>query len=150
MNAVSGRMLLVGFAIVAASAVALAASSRTFELPDHGALSLEVPGDWKDRLQQPPNRLPPTIALTPRDGAKFVVLITVVWPVAPVTIMSDQPTIRSEVAAAAKSAESHSVEHILQLQKLTGPNARGFYFSATDRAPKPGEYKYLTQGTLRG
>jgi hypothetical protein len=25
----------------------------------------------------------------------------------------------------------------------------GFYFAATDRAPKPDEYKFLTQGVVR-
>ena len=33
--------------------------------------------------------------------------------------------------------------------ELQGTAGKGFYFCATDRAPKPGEYKYLTQGTIR-
>jgi hypothetical protein len=34
----------------------------------------------------------------------------------------------------------------VEFQGRSGP---GFYFSATDRAPKPGEYKFLTQGIVR-
>jgi hypothetical protein len=32
------------------------------------------------------------------------------------------------------------------LTLLKGDQARGYYFRATDRAPGPGEYKYLYQG----
>jgi hypothetical protein len=77
------------------------------------------------------------------------VLITAVWPIPPVTKISDEATIRSEVATAAKKAASQFVEGALPLQELKGTEGRGFYFSATDRAPGPGEYKYLTQGIVR-
>ncbi len=35
------------------------------------------------------------------------------------------------------------------LHGLVGPNSRGYYFFATDRAPAPGEWKYLTQGAVQ-
>jgi hypothetical protein len=53
------------------------------------------------------------------------------------------------VVSAAKSAEQQSVEGSLPLQSLVGASGRGYYFRATDRAPKPGEWKYLTQGMIR-
>jgi hypothetical protein len=59
-----------------------------------------------------------------------------------VTKISDEATIRSEVAAAAKKAASQSVEGTLPLQELKGIEGRGYYFSATDRAPGPGEYVF--------
>ncbi|HEY7676568.1 MAG TPA: hypothetical protein VIG69_05830, partial [Candidatus Methylomirabilis sp.] len=37
----------------------------------------------------------------------------------------------------------------IEVRELQGVAARGYYFSATDRAPKPGEYKFMTQGMLR-
>jgi hypothetical protein len=43
------------------------------------------------------------------------VLITAVWPIPPVTNVSDEATIRSEVAEAAKKAASQSVERALQI-----------------------------------
>jgi hypothetical protein len=36
----------------------------------------------------------------------------------------------------------------IPVQNLTGPHVHGFYIFATDRAPKPGEWKYLTQGMI--
>ena len=41
------------------------------------------------------------------------------------------------------------MEGALPIQEFKGTEGRGFYFSATDRAPVPGEYKYLTQGIIR-
>jgi hypothetical protein len=40
------------------------------------------------------------------------------------------------------------MEHYLPVEQLTGAPGPGYYFSATDREPKPGEFKYLTQGML--
>jgi len=77
------------------------------------------------------------------------VLITAIWPIAPATKMPDDDTIRSQVVTSAKKIEPQSVEGRLALQELKGKNGRGFYFAATDRAPNPGEYKYLTQGIIR-
>jgi hypothetical protein len=41
-----------------------------------------------------------------------------------------------------------SVEGILPIQALRGPHNQGYYFRATDRAPKAGEFKYLMQGIV--
>jgi hypothetical protein len=149
MRAICRRLLLAAVGVTSGLAVALAASPRTVALPDHGALTLTVPDGWKDEIRQPPNRLPPTIALTPRSGAPFEVLITVVWPVGPRAGLTDEATLQSEVAAAAKSAEPQSVERSQPLKELSGANGRGFCFFATDRAPGPGEYTFLTQGMIR-
>ena len=97
------------------TAVALAGSSRVFELPDHGALTLTVPDSWVDEMNRPANRLPPTILLRPGAAGSGEVLITAVWPIPPVTNISDEATIRSEVAEAAKKAASQSVERALPI-----------------------------------
>jgi hypothetical protein len=62
--------------------------------------------------------------------------------------MSDNNKLRAIVTAAARSALSQSVEMTIPVHDLSGPEAHGFYFFATDRAPKPGEWKYLTQGMI--
>ena len=53
------------------------------------------------------------------------------------------------VESAAKQAESQSVEGKLTVRDLVGNHGRGNYFFATDKAPAPGEWKYLTQGLIR-
>jgi hypothetical protein len=138
-------------ALCMGSVISLAHASprQDFALPDHGALHLMVPEAWNAELRQPPDRLPPTIAIRPRRGASFEILITAAWTMRPETSLPDLPMLRAQVAAAARDAQSQSVEKSLLLRRLVGPAASGYYFTATDRAPKPGEYKYLTQGSVR-
>jgi len=124
-----------------------ASSTRHFDLAGHGELLLSIPDNWQSAIKQPKNG-PPTIRLHTRSGAALQVLITAIWAIPPNDV-PDNTKIRSLVADAAKSAESQSVEGALRLHELVGPNSRGYYFFATDRAPAPGEWKYLTQGATR-
>jgi hypothetical protein len=143
------RFVVVSFLITWGFAVASAASPHVFELPDHGTLAFLVPDGWTEQLQQPLNRLPPTITLRPRSGTQFVVKITAVWSNSPASKFPDETAIRSEVAGAAIAAAPQSVEGVLPPREIKGVDGRGYYFAATDRAPNPGEYKYLTQGIIR-
>jgi hypothetical protein len=127
----------------------VAAAPQNFTLPGHGTLLLNVPEGWKASAKQPPGGLPPTIGLAPQSGAPFVVLITAVWGTSPSDGVPDDAKIRSTVTVAAKSAEGQSVEGVLSLKDLAGSSGRGYYFRATDRAPAPGEWKYLSQGMIR-
>jgi len=120
------RLLLVIPLFIGATAVALAGSSRVFELPDHGALMLAVPDGWKDKMNRPANRLPPTLLLTPGVAGSGQVLITAVWPIPPASKIADDATIRSEVATAAKKIAPQSVEGTLPVQELKGVEGRGF------------------------
>ncbi|MGO8830560.1 MAG: hypothetical protein ACLQT5_15055 [Steroidobacteraceae bacterium] len=126
----------------------MAASPQVFELPDHGTLTLLMPDGWAGEITQPRNQSAPTITVGPRSGPKFVIFITAMGPTA-AGKMPDESAIRSEVAGAAKSAASQAVESALPLQEIKGVDGRGFYFTATDRAPRPGEAKYLAQGIIR-
>ena len=139
------------FGLIATSAVAQPSgiSERRFTLPDHGYLVIQVPRDWKDQNGQPPNRLPPTIAFGPGSGKPFRVLMTAIWPATKDRPPQSPDQVRATVERSAQGAKPQAVErdlHILEFQGRSGP---GFYFSATDRAPKPGEYKFLTQGIVR-
>jgi hypothetical protein len=77
------------------------------------------------------------------------VLITAIWGVMPGAVVPDDAKIRATVASAAKSAGSQSVEGALSIQDFQGTSGHGYYFKATDKAPPPGEFKYLTQGMIR-
>jgi hypothetical protein len=136
--------------LVTATTVAGANSTapRRFTLPEHGQFVIEVPGDWKGEMSQPANRMPPTIAFTPASGKPFQVLMTTVWPVT-----KGQPQSRDQLRATVQrgvdGAKSQAVEKELRIVEFQGRTGPGFYFAATDRAPKPDEYKFLTQGIVR-
>lgn len=147
MHAALIRSLLCG--LVVGSGIAWAASPNMVELPGHGTLALLLPDGWAAKVRQPPNGLPPTIMMRPLIDAAGELIVTAVWPIGSVTKLPDEATLRSEVEELAHKATSQSVERVLPVQEIKGVDGRGFYFAATDRAPKPGEYKYLTQGIIR-
>lgn len=124
-------------------------STRQFSIPGHGVLVLQVPEAWKFDLLQPPDNLPPTITFSPLSGIPFEVMVTAGGGINPKAQALDTETIRIQVESTAKSAEAQAVEKFLEVKELAGPVINGFYFSATDKAPKTGEYKYVTQGIAR-
>ena len=142
-------ILSLGLVLSTASAQTINTSGRRYALPDNGFFVAQVPSDWKDQLQQPPNRQPPTIVFSPGSGKSFQVLMTVIWPMPKDRSPLSRDELRSLVERSAQQAKSQAVESELPVKEFQGRSGPGFYFSATDRAPKPGEYKFLTQGVMR-
>lgn len=122
---------------------------REFQLPNMGHLELSLPRSWKDQLRQPPQELPPTITLSPSTGNAFQVLITPFWSVRPNVVVPGKEEMRKSVMRTIEEARTQAVEQVIPLKELTGKAGAGYYFSATDKSPKPGEFKYMTQGMLR-
>jgi hypothetical protein len=141
-----------GFVVGLFAAAAMAqtgTSERRFELPDHGVLVIRVPSDWRDKVGQAPNRLPPTIGFAPKSGKPFRILVTPIWPIPKDRAPPTRDEIRSRVERGAQGVRAQAVEPELRIIEFQGRSGPGFYFSATDRAPKPGEYKFLTHGIVR-
>jgi hypothetical protein len=126
-----------------------ASSTRRFSIPGHGELVLQVPEGWKFELLQPQDKLPPTITFSPISGEPFKVMVTAGGAADPEAQALDTGTMRMQVESTAKNAEAQAVEKSLTVKELTGPVINGFYFSATDQAPKTGEYACMTQGIAR-
>ena len=122
---------------------------QSYPLPDHGSLKLAVPKSWQEELQQPSNRLPPTMVFTPKSGSAFEILFTPMWPPRPDIPMPNAEEIKLKVENAASDVKPQAVEKVIPLKELKGTSGAGYYFSITDRAPEPDEYKYMTQGILR-
>jgi hypothetical protein len=49
----------------------------------------------------------------------------------------------------AEEAKPQATESVIEVKELRGTSGSGYYFSATDRAPGPGGFKYMTQGQIR-
>lgn len=132
-----------------ATSLADETSFRYYALPDHGSFELQVPKQWGDEVRQAPNRLPPTIVFRPKGEKTFEILLTPIWPASKDTSVLDSEKIEKIVRQNAQKAEQQSVESRVMVKELRGASGTGYYFFATDRAPSPGEYKYMTQGMIR-
>lgn len=143
------KLVLIAFSLLIASPFSplLAADlvPRWVPLPGHGQLELIVPPSWHIEVRNSPTPLPPTIVLS---GLSFQILVTVVWPLPEGVRVASVATIREQVISAARAASLRSAETKLSIQEIHGTGSRGYYFAATDSAPRPGEFKYLTQGIV--
>jgi hypothetical protein len=118
-------------------------------VPGGGALVLPLPAGWRSSTQ--PDTFP-TVSIAPASGGStggsFQVLVSaLVAPdgrYAPAT----PEALRRSVEGAANAVKSQAVETSFPIQSFGSGKAQGLYFSATDKAPKPGEFKNMTQGSL--
>ena len=136
---------------IAGSALANAGEveTRSFRIPDHGSLQLKVPASWQSVISQPQGGLPPTIGFTGAAGPSFRVMLTPLWNAQDGSAISEPAKLRAQIAEIVTAVRAQAVETEIPIMKIAGRSTLGYYFSATDKAPKPGEYKYLTQGVVR-
>jgi hypothetical protein len=124
------------------------ATVRSYPLPEHGTFQVKVPESWKDSVARPGGGLPPTITFAPKAGAPFKILVTPLWPAQPDAKKPTADELKEKVQRAADGAAPQAVEKTIEVKLLKGPTNIGYYFAATDRAPKPGEFKFLNQGMV--
>ncbi|MCX7142785.1 MAG: hypothetical protein NT123_17290 [Proteobacteria bacterium] len=124
-------------------------SVREFSLPNMGRLELSMPSPWTDRMRQPPQGALPVITLSPAVGNGFQIVVLPSWADHPGAVLPGKEEMRRIVGRAADEATAHSIEKVLSPKEIAGASASGYYFSATDKAPKAGEFKYMAQGMLR-
>lgn len=140
------RLLLV-LSLVAAGAGVFA---REIKVPvnGRGTVVLSVPDSWDEAIDRSDPDAPPTIIFVPSKGMSFHILISLIWPGKPGVPNLTRDTLREQVRRASDGPKAQAVERELPVVEFSGPSGFGAYFSATDRAPEPDGYKYLTQGML--
>ena len=121
---------------------------KRYALPEHGFFVLKVPANWNDKLDQPPAAEPPTISFGARKGKAFVATVTPLWRARPDEPPPDRENVRQRADLALQSIAPFAVEKDIKLVEFKGASGPGFYFFATDSAPKPDEYKFMTRGVL--
>ena len=131
--------------LAATLAAAEPTTVRTFAVADHGSLQLSAPKSWPVEMRPAAGSALPTIAFGPGEGATYRVLITPL-SMARKAEPVPAPAVKQMVERAAQDAAAQSVEASLTVKELKSGAHVGYYFSATDRAPNPDEYKYMTQG----
>lgn len=120
---------------------------RSFALPQHGKLALNVPSTWKQTVQRPSDDLPPTITFTPAQGDEFQVLITPIWSWSPKKdeAFNKPDKIKTQIENERNEMLPSAVEKEVPIKEFKSVDGTGFYFLLTDKAPKPGEYPYAVR-----
>ena len=142
-------VFLLGLLLSSGSLCAEPAGFRSFGLAKHGSLQMSVPHSWNDQMRQRPNDAPPTILLTPEQGYGFNIQVTPLWPVKADGVIPDGEAIKRTVSKAAEDSKAEAVETVIPVKDIEGASGSGYYYTATDRAAKPAEFKYKMQGMLR-
>ncbi|HEY1287464.1 MAG TPA: hypothetical protein VGF58_04005 [Burkholderiales bacterium] len=125
------------------------AAEKKYGLSEHGFFQMNVPAGWSDQVREAGPSLPPTLAFRPGRGQPFEVLVTPIWRAGPDAPEFTKDWIRSQVWGAVDQVKDQSLEQNISIVEFAGASGAGYYFTATDRAPKAGEYKYLLQGMVR-
>jgi hypothetical protein len=111
---------------------------------DDQALALPLGENWEST--KPPADSSAKIAYQSTSPNKFMLLITPHTGSAGKKPGDEQ--LRALVEKAAAQVAPRSVEKTLPLVSIAGPEAKGYYYFATDPAPAPGEYRRMYQGTV--
>jgi len=140
------RLQLLLAAIGLTSCMLASAGEIRLPLDEHAELVLDAPADWQGQLKSDTPRIR-LLRLQGKDPNVFLGLVTLLQGPADGPVIDDAK-VRGLVEQSAKEASAQAVEPVLDLLPLRAAGGTGYYFSATDRAPKPGEYKFMTQGSL--
>ena len=142
------RITFASLLLLSATADAEPTGFRTYQLQGHGALQLAVPRSWNDQMRQLKAEDPPMILFTPEKGYGFNMQVTPLWSSKPGATLPSADEIRRTVTRAANDAQFQAADTAIQVKEIQGAAGTGYYFSITDRAPKPEEFKYMTQGMV--
>ncbi len=148
-RSVTAACVLVAALLAAAPAWADDPSIRRYLLPNHDTLELAMPAGWADHFEQPAGGGPPTVEIAVADGGPRQVFVRVEWADPTAKDVRELPQLRDAIRDLAERIQPEAVESYLEVRHIAGANGVGFYFTATDRNPRPGEFKFMSQGALQ-
>jgi hypothetical protein len=122
----------------------LSTSTRTFVIPKHGDLNLNVPADWNYSVRYPRPGLPPTIEFTVGPAKKFSAQITALFPREKDQEYNSPAKVRQIADASLKRMLPTAREAAVELEEVKGKEATGYCYTLTDKAPNPGSFECMT------
>ena len=121
---------------------------RRIAIPKHGTLVVTVPESWKQEVRRPPKDLPPTIEYESRSSDDFEVLITCFWHTKGDPNFNTAAEIKQLINEDAEEMSPTVVEKKLDIKTIRGRQGTGYYYAATDKARKKGEYPLMTRAAI--
>jgi hypothetical protein len=121
---------------------------RSYTMADQGLLNLYVPRHWTDKKSELSVGLPRTIRFSSSQGERFEVLFSARWSGREDPTVVEPNFVLSVAAYGAKIAAPQAMEPELEVRSLPTNSGEAYVFAATDKDPKPGEYRYMVQGAV--
>ena len=144
--------LCIAAALVAAASISVQAAQlsdiRSYTVADEGLLNLYVPRHWTDKKSELSIGLPRTIRFSASEGERFEVLFSARWSAREDPTVVEPNFVLSVAAYGAKIAAPQALEPELEVRSLLTNSGEAYVFAATDKDPKPGEYRYMVQGAV--
>ena len=142
------HIAVAGLLFLSVQAYADPSRVRSYQLAQHGSLQLSVPSAWNDQMREGQPGTPPILLFKPEHGSGFNVQVTPLWPAKPNDSLPSLEQIKLTVTKGADDEKAQAVETDIPIQEIQGTSGSGYYFTVTDRAPKPDEFKYMARGML--
>ena len=133
------KFLLLVIALLS-SLNALAGGIREISLGPAGTLQYDVADDWRE--VSAPSNMPNTVMFESKTANRLQILLTAG------TRETTDAEVRTLVQRRAERLGPQSTERTPSLETLRGAQAAGYYFKATDPAPKVGEFRFLDTGAV--
>jgi hypothetical protein len=140
--------LLWGLSVSSARAASAVMALRV-DLPGHGSILISLPDGWHNVIGRGGDKDPPQITLWAENREQFKALLVPRWDLTGRDAnYNSRERMRALVQKVADGVKPQAVESELPLSQLTGDGIDGYYFSATAKAPKSGEYQHLIAGSV--
>ena len=119
-----------------------------FEVPDHGRLRMVVPPEWK--VVSTARKTPPvaSVHMGPSIGDGFDLQMTTIWLDAARRAKMTPDVVKDNVRRSGETLLKEAENKSVIIDDLKGEDVAGYYFTLADSNPKPGEFRYVTQGTF--
>jgi len=134
---------------VAATAYSQEQLETHFAISEGGTLTLMVPKPLGNYTNFSSADGKSSLIFGPSPSPPFLINIYTVIPAGVSDSNFMRNALRRHVEDDATKYAVSAVEPDVQIREFDGPYVSGYSFSLTDRAPKPDEYKYLTEVMLR-
>lgn len=121
-------------------------AGKRYALERSGFIQLKVPAGWRDEIDT--KSQPAVISFKPASGQPFIVSV-IPAQAAEGKRAPMRSQLRDEVEQMAASIRPFAADaDKVKVGEIAGIAAPAYEFSATDAAPAPGEYKFMTRGKL--
>src|SRR6266404_3817954 len=142
---VSSASIFAFASMVLCATAAEVGTEKRFPLAARGYLQLTVPVGWGDKFEPSP----PSISFSAGQGEPFIVSVNPIVPPSTGSPAITREALRQHVERVLAGILPFAAEEKIDVVEIKDAPGRGFYFFATDRAPRPGEYQFMTQGALQ-